>query len=150
MITTGGAPRARDASIAATTLAIVVVLTLGVGGGCDDPTRTLTGDEIRRQFSNKTLRGTHHRRGYTFHSYWDADGTFRSYQGGSKTPRNGRWWLEGGDQICIEWQDTGERFCRNIVVDDEGNYHKELIKGNGRHIRLVSYHSFVDGNPDGL
>ncbi len=141
-------------AVRSTLVAITVILIVPYLPACRDgggEVRTLTGDEIRRQFSDKTLRGTHHRKGYTFHSYWDANGTFRSYQNGSKTPRNGRWWIRGDDLICVEWQDTpGETLCRNIVVDNGGTYYKELIKSKGRRIRIITFHSFVDGNPDGL
>ncbi len=125
------------------TLALVLGLV-----SCRDE-RQLRGDEIRELFAAKTVEGRHEVHGYTFRSYYEPTGTFRSYQNGAKTPRKARWWLVG-DDICIRWEDEPEDLCRIIVTDDDGRYRKVKVLPDGRHKVVVTFSSFTPGNAGGL
>lgn len=131
---------------------LVVSALLALSAGCAEwrDGRKLTGPEIRQLFAGKTVTGQHEKRRYSFESYYEPSGTFRSYQGGARTPRRGVWSVEHGDQICILWLDTSERFCRHMVTDDEGHYWKVLFKPDGVRVLIVSFNSFESGNPKGL
>ena len=139
-----------------TRLIIVTFLLIAVIAaliGCSIGKRVLSGDEARNLFAGKTVQGYHEKRNYAFISYYEPDGTFRSYQGGSKTPRHGKWWVNDKGDICIHWQDTGENLYRKMVTDNKGNYWKVLFKKTPRgtkRILIVTFKSFTEGNPNNL
>lgn len=130
----------------------IIALLLALTVGCSEEWhgRKLTGPEIQGLFAGKTVTGYHEKHGYSFESYYESTGTFRSYQGGSKTPRHGKWSVENGDNICVLWLDTSERLCRHMVTDDKGRYWKVLFKPGGTRVLIVTFHSFEPGNTKGL
>jgi hypothetical protein len=134
-------------------LLVVTALTCALAAGAaacqGKKRRVLSGAEITSLFAGKTVRGEHDKRGYSFRSYYQADGVFRSYQGGKKTPRIGKWWTRG-NRICVRWRDGSRDWCRNMVTDGKGRYWKVLIKGSGKRIPIVTFRSFAAGNPDKL
>jgi len=137
--------------IAIVVLLLVVTSIIGCSNGVGR--RTLSGDEVRRLFAGKTVQGYHEKRSYAFISYYELDGTFRSYQGGSKIPRHGNWSVSDNGDICVYWQDTKEKFCRKMVTDDRGNYWKVLFKKTRKgtkRILIVTFKSFAEGNPNNL
>ncbi len=127
---------------------LAVLLALGAWG-CNKSERQLTGAEMEALFAGKTVVGRHELRGYTFRSYYEPGGTFRSYQGGRTTPRHGQWAVEA-DQVCIAWQDTSERFCRRMFVDPGGTYRKVMTVARGERVVVVTFERFTVGNPHGL
>ena len=137
--------------IAIVILLLVVASLIGCSNGVGR--RTLSGDEVRRLFAGKTVQGYHEKRNYAFISYYEPDGTFRSYQGGSKTPRHGNWSVSDNGDICVYWQDTNENLCRKMVTDNRGNYWKVLFKKTRKgtkRILIVTFKSFTEGNPNNL
>ena len=138
-------------SIAILTVLLVAISLIGCGVATSK--RTLSANEVRKLFAGKTVEGYHEKRNYAFTSYYEPDGTFRSYQGGSKTPRHGKWSVNGNGDICVYWQDTRENLRRKMVTDDKGNYWKVLFKKTPRgtkRILIVTFKSFVEGNPNNL
>ena len=117
--------------------------------GCSKELRTLSGEEAQALFSDKTVSGKHEKHGYSFISYYEPTGTFRSYQDGSKTPQLGKWWIRN-DTICIRWQEEKEDLCRHMMTDDNNKYWKYLIKNNGKQVKIVTFNSFEPGNPNNL
>ena len=137
--------------IAIVALLLVVTSIIGCSNGVGR--RTLSGDEVRRLFAGKTVQGYHEKRNYAFTSYYEPDGIFRSYQGGSKTPRHGKWSVNGNGDIYVYWQDTRENLRRKMVTDDKGNHWKVLFKKTPKgtkRILIVTFKSFVEGNPNNL
>ena len=128
---------------------LITALLVGVAGCGGGSGRNLQGSEIKTLFSGKTVKGRHDKRGYAFKSFYETDGTFRSYQGGAKEPRKAKWRVSG-DQICVTWEDTNEDLCRTMVTDDKGSYWKVKVKRNGAHVRVVTFDSFSDGNSEKL
>ena len=112
--------------------------------------RTLSGDEVQLLFSGKTVKGYHEKWQYSFTSYYEPTGVFRSYQGEEKEPRRGKWWVNSIGEICIQWEGELSELCRKMMTDDDGHYRKVLVKRNGKEILLVSFESFVDGNVNDL
>ena len=108
----------------------------------------LEGAQVRQLFAGKTVTGRHLLRGYTFRSYYEPGGTFRSYQDGATEPRHAEWWIQG-ELICVKWQDTKEQFCRSIVREPDGSYTKVGLRGGERR-DIVDFHSFQPGNPHNL
>ena len=119
--------------------------------GCADNHRVMSGEEVHSLFAGKTVKGYHEKSEYSFVSYYEPTGTFRSYQGGSGEPRSGKWWVDSGSEnICIEWEDEQGVFRRTMVTDDDGRYWKILVKPNGKRIPIVTFEEFTDGNVNNL
>ncbi|MCA9671582.1 MAG: hypothetical protein KC503_38555, partial [Myxococcales bacterium] len=144
----------RRASFAA--IALMAVLAMVLASGCrrrrhyerhqsSDPRRVLTGAEITKLFAGKTVQGDHLKKHYYFRSYYDPNGTFRSYQQGSKTARNGKWRVRG-DEICVQWGSDPSELCRQMVAGEGGTYWKVKVKPDGRKINIVMYKTFIQGN----
>jgi hypothetical protein len=110
--------------------------------------RFLTGPEIQTLFAGKTVTGRHEIHGYSFKSYYEPAGRYRSYQNDSKTPRRAKWWV-AGDDICVRWDDTPEDLCRKMVIDAQRRYKKVLLVRGSQKL-VVTFHSFTPGNPDKL
>ena len=128
----------------------VIAASVMLAGSCaNEPGRALSGAEIRGLFSGNTVTGQHHKKGYSFESYYEPAGSFRSYQGGARTPTPGRWWISG-NQICIRWEHEQRNLCRTVRTDDNGRYWKVLVKRNGQRVNIVTFHSFNAGNPKNL
>lgn len=127
-----------------TAIALVVVAVTSCERGTS--WRTLSGDEVQSLFSGKTVKGYHEKSKYSFTSYYEPSGTFRSYQGEEIEPRLGKWWINSSGDICIHWEDESQDLCRKMITDDNGHYRKVLVKPNGKQILIVSFESFVDGN----
>jgi hypothetical protein len=130
--------------IPAITLALVVAVAASCERGAD--WRTLSSDEVQVLFSGKTVKGYHEKRKYSFTSYYEPTGIFRSYQGEAKEPRLGKWWVNSSGDICIHWEGESQDLCRKMMTDDDGHYWKVLVKRSGKQILIVSFESFVDGN----
>lgn len=112
--------------------------------GCSDD-QALTGDQIQTLFSGKTVTGHHEVHDYDFESYYDADGTFRSYQDATGRPKRAKWWVASND-MCIQWETQSQPLCRPIV--SRGNTYRKVVKPNGK--LIVTFESFQPGNPKSL
>ena len=111
--------------------------------------QTLSGAEITELFAGKTVSGRHLRRGYSFTSYYEPGGTYRSYQNGASTPREANWYVTG-DEICITWMNPYEGpLCRHMVRERDGSYTK-VLKKHRKWIDIGDFHSFQAGNPQNL
>lgn len=111
----------------------------------------LSGKEIKQLFRGKTVKGQHHVHGYSFKSYYDPGGTFRSHQSDKSEPRKARWWVKGND-ICVHWDDEtppGD-LCRKIIRTDTGVYVKIKPRKDGDRVDIVTFDSFTPGNPENL
>lgn len=119
----------------------------GLVVGCEQQ-RELSAEEIRALFSGKTVEGYHEIYQYTFRSYYEPDGTYRSYQDASTQPRNAKWWIEGKD-MCIQWASQSIELCRRIIK--VGGIYKKVMRKNGKTKKVVvTYKRFRTGNPNNL
>jgi len=110
------------------------------------PAGTLTADELRHLFSDKTVYSVTAVTKRESVSYYAPDGEFRQMRNGIR--RTGRWRITENDRMCLQMESLPEK-CRIIVKDGE-QFKKYIVKKNGRHQHSVSYVRFVDGNPLGL
>ena len=109
----------------------------------------LTGEEMRALFSGKTVSGRHVVKNYDFESYYEPHGKVRVYVGAERKLRNATWTIQGSE-ICLNWKDTGTLRCRKMVKGSDGKYRKEKELSGGRRQVVVTFSSFVDGNPNKL
>lgn len=79
-------------------------------------------------------------------SFFDPSGEVRQLRLG-KT-RRGHWRVTTGHRICLQMEDLPEK-CR-VVVLENGEYRKYILKKNGRHQHTVTSQLFRPGNPLGL
>ncbi len=128
----------------------VLLLLLGalLSPGCQRD-HTLSAQEVRALFSNRTVRGFHHRTQKSFFSYYEASGVFRSRRDGEAL-RTGTWRVHDDGIFCVRWDDEGEDYCRLVLRDSKGRYRKVRVKPGGGQVVKVSFESFVAGNTKGL
>jgi len=112
-----------------------------VFSGTSAAEKVLTGDEVKALFSGKTVDYIHITTGFEMSVYYAEDGTMRGRRGENKT--GGSWHVNDKGELCIEYG-KGDR-CRHIVEED-GVYSK-YKEENGKQTRIVTYHTFTDGNP---
>jgi len=140
-----GSASERLSGLALLTACSAVLLLTGCGS---DNREVMKGDAITALFSENTVEGQHDKHGYAFISYYESDGEFRSYQGGSKEGKPGTWKVRG-DLICVQWKEKPSELCRNMVTDGKGGYWKVLFK-NGKRIPIVTFKRFTAGNAQKL
>ncbi|MFV1973613.1 MAG: DUF995 domain-containing protein [Thiohalobacterales bacterium] len=122
-------------------LAGLLAAALGTNSLCAAE-KTLTGDEVKAQFSGKTVDYNHVTRGFRMSVFYEEDGSMRGMRDGNTM--RGSWRVNDKGELCIEYGE-GDR-CRHIVEKD-GEYRK-YKEENGKKIHIVTYHTFTDGNPN--
>lgn len=105
----------------------------------------LSPDNIRGLFSNRTARGYHHLKKFSFSRFFAADGTLTGNHE-RKGKRTGSWSVST-EGLCVDLG-KGSR-CREIVKEN-GKIYKYVTKGNGNRVKAITYQEFLDGNPDKL
>ncbi len=110
------------------------------------PAGTLTAGQVLTLFSGKTVSSVTAVRKRVSLSYYDPGGEVRQSRKGTK--RFGRWRVTEHGRICLQMEQLREK-CR-IIVMENGEYKKYIVKKNGNHQHTVTYPHFWDGNPFGL
>jgi len=114
---------------------------------CGDGWTKLSEGEVRQLFAGSSVEGYHELDHYSFKSYYDPSGWFRSVQVHNKDSqriREGQWRIKKRGDICIHWQDESQEMCRAIVVNKVGQYRK--VKGGLFHNVVVTYTRFNYGS----
>jgi hypothetical protein len=109
------------------------------------PSGTLNADQVSALFMNKTVTSVTVASGRESVSYYDPNGDVRQLRKGER--RNGVWRITKNGRICLKF-DAKEK-CR-IIVKEEGDYRKYVVKKSGQHRPVVDYKSFKSGNTLGL
>lgn len=110
------------------------------------PDGTLSATELRSLFSGRTVEAVTAAHGRESSSYYDPNGEVRQQRLGQT--RRGHWRVTEDHRICLQMEDLPEK-CR-IVVHEQGEYRKYILKKNGRHQHTVTYRLFHPGNRLGL
>lgn len=106
--------------------------------------KNLNADEVKTLFSGKTSEWKHEKKGFTASGYFGPDGKLKGVKGGSKSFQV-RWSVNDSGELCIHKRKGV--LCR--IIEKSGDvYKKYKIKSNGKRIHVVTYKSFVDGNPN--
>jgi hypothetical protein len=105
------------------------------------PVGTLTKKEVIELFSGKTFESVTVSKGRVSQTYYDPGGTLEQLQDGKK--RFGKWRVTNSDRICLQMEDLQEK-CR-IIVMENGEIEKYIVKKNGQHQHSVSYRKFTPG-----
>jgi len=110
------------------------------------PSGTLTTEQLIELFRDQTVVSVTAVRGRGSVSYYDPNGEIRQER--YEVTRHGHWRVTDNARICLQMEDLPEK-CRIVVLED-GQYKKYIVKKNGRHQHSVTYLSFRKGNPLGL
>ncbi len=105
------------------------------------PVGTLNKTEVIELFSGKTFESVTAGKGRISETYYNPDGTLEQLQHGEK--RFGKWRVNNSGRICLQMEDLQEK-CR-IIVKEDGEFKKYIVKKNGQHQHSVSYRKFTAG-----
>ncbi len=135
-------------SIIISTISVAImgcILFLGVSSVLAES--VLSAEEVTQLFSGKTVEGIAVRKGYSFKSYFDPNGTIRTqYAKGKK--RKGKWYIDDDGRKCLRYEDQSKENC-HIIVNDGGVYKEFKVKG-GKRQQVVEFTRFTEGNIYGL
>lgn len=117
-------------------ISLLVILGMPLEAG-----ESLTGEEIKQLFYNKTFEGIHLKNGWTFRNHAAPDGRCEVlFIGGKRAgqTRTYRWFVKDNMHCC----DTGRRhICGTITDEGNGVYHKH--RNGKKHIQ--TFMNFVSG-----
>jgi hypothetical protein len=105
------------------------------------PLGTLSKEELLALFSGQTVESVTAGKGRVSRTYYNPDGTLEQIQDGKI--RSGKWRVRNDSRICLQMEDLDEK-CR-IVVKEDGDIKKYIVKKNGQHQHSVSYKKFTKG-----
>jgi hypothetical protein len=89
-----------------------------------------------------------------YKAYFNPDGTIQAKHWYGKKNlkwrrRNGKWWIDDKDRICVKWEDQDKKKC--MVIEKEGEIYRQYrIKKDGNRKHVATFKKFTDGNPDDL
>lgn len=135
--------------LAALLVLAVEALWLTSCGRAGEGWRKLSENEVRELFAGSTVEGYHELNHYSFRSYYQPSGAFRSEQGEPKKIREGQWRTTKSGDICVRWQDEARDLCRAMVVDQAGQYRKVKEGLLGTTV-VVTFKRFAKENRYGL
>jgi hypothetical protein len=105
------------------------------------PDGVLTEAQIRKLFSNKTVKGIHNSSGSKFKRYFGENGYLAESRSG-KEKRTGHW-SASNEGLCLSWED-GQEKCRELIK--EGGVVKQYKSDESGEKKLtVTYQKFKDG-----
>lgn len=105
------------------------------------PKGTLPRKEVIKLFSENTVESVTASKGRVSKTYYKADGSLEQLRNGVR--RDGKWRVNNDSRICIQMGTLKEK-CR-IIVKEDGEIKKYIVKKNGRHQHSVSYRNFTPG-----
>lgn len=126
--------------------AVIISCILFLGESSVLAESVLSAEEVTQLFSGKTVEGIAVRKGYSFKSYFDPNGTIRTQY--AKGKRKGKWYIDDDGRKCLTYEDKGRENC-HIIVNDGGVYKEFKIKG-GKRQQTVEFTRFAEGNLYGL
>ncbi len=108
----------------------------------DIPSAELCAEQIRDLFSNKIVKGTHLRRGFSFIRYFKPDGTL--VEESPKTGKLSGKWRTVRNRLCIKWN-NGKGRCGKIAKKD-GKINLYGVRKSSANAPAVVYEEFYTAN----
>jgi hypothetical protein len=102
------------------------------------PSGTLNAEQVFNLFNNKAVESVTAVKKRKSLSYYHPFGLINQSRNGKA--RHGKWRVMEDGRICLQMESLREK-CRVIVYED-GEYKKYIIKKNGKHVHSVSYTKF--------
>ena len=105
------------------------------------PKGTLKRKEVIKLFSGQTVESVTASKGRVSHTYYDPNGLLVQLRNG--VMRHGKWRVKKNGRMCLQMESLEEK-CR-VIVKEDGEIKKYIVKKNGRHQHSVSYRNFSPG-----
>lgn len=102
-------------------------------------------DELIDLVSDKTTECRKEKDASLCYNYFTADGVIKRRMHDDGAERDGVWFIDDQERLCILWTGKIKPLCFLVYEQDDGSYN--LLK-YGNHITTIL--SFEDGNPHGL
>ncbi len=106
------------------------------------PEGDISTNNLELLFSNKTVSGTHERKGYAFKRFFSNDGTIYG-ENKKNGARQGKW-RASSKGLCVQWANKKEK-CR-IVTRENNIIRQYKINKKGSRVLATSYSSFEVSN----
>ena len=105
----------------------------------------LSADELRAAVTDKTFKGVHLKKDYSYVTFNGGDGIVTQIKDdGSK--ETGKWRVDDDGKHCVEWDGSGQEKCFPVKDNGDGSLTKTKVTGNGKQIPLLQWTDFKDGN----
>lgn len=105
------------------------------------PKGTLKRKQVIKLFSGQTVESVTAGKGRISHTYYDPNGTLVQRRNGMT--RHGKWRVRKDARMCLQMDGRDEK-CR-VIVKEDGEIRKYIVKKNSRHQHSVSYRNFSTG-----
>ena len=131
-------------------LAFALISTGAQAGGDAEPPpapgpMALDRDTIVELVSEKTTECRKEKDGSLCANYFSEDGVIRRLMYDDGARKDGRWFVDDQERLCILWDGKIKPLCFSLYAQDDGSYN--LIK-KGRHITTIL--GTEDGNTKNL
>jgi hypothetical protein len=121
---------------------ITAVLLSVVVSGSAMANAELSAVEVKKLFSNNTVSAYSELKKAPVSLFYDDNGEVRGiFSSGKKAAT--RWWVKDNGQICLKSKKGDLCF---VVIDNDGNYQKFLVKADGTRVLAFSTETFSSGN----
>lgn len=129
----------------ATNLCLAVALCSAASGAWANEPVALMRDEIIDLVSDQTAECRKEKDQSLCSNYFSWDGVIKRVMHDDGARRDGVWFVDDQERLCILWQGKLKPLCFFVYEQDDGSYH--LIK-HERHITTIL--GTEDGNTQGL
>lgn len=106
---------------------------------------TLTAGDIKPLISGKTTACLKTRDDSTCSTWFSEDGVVKRKMDADGKRKDGRWFVDDSDRLCILWDGKTKPLCLVVTRNDDQTY--DLAK-KGRHVSTIT--KFHAGNTEGL
>jgi hypothetical protein len=125
---------------------LAVSLDVTADGAADNiAADSLDRESIIELVSEKTTECRKEKDGSLCSNYFSEDGIIKQVMHDDGERKDGRWFVDDQERLCILWDGKIKPLCFAVVEQDNGEY--KLYK-NERHLTTVT--GSQDGNPRGL
>lgn len=111
----------------------------------DYETASLDRDTIIELVSDKTTECRKEKDGSLCANYFSDDGVIKRVMYDDDARRDGVWFIDDSERLCILWGGKIKPLCFHVVEQDDGSYN---MYKRGKHISTIL--DTVDGNTKGL
>lgn len=124
--------------------ALALCLPLTAPALADDP-EPLDRFGVEELVSNKTAECRKEKDGSLCVNYFSEDGVFAQVMHSDGERKDGVWFIDDEDRLCILWQGKIRPLCFSVYAQDDGSYH--MIRRE-KHVSTIL--GTEPGNPKGL
>ncbi|MFM1891132.1 MAG: hypothetical protein RLZ44_209 [Pseudomonadota bacterium] len=107
--------------------------------------QVLTADEIEFLISDKTTACLKEKDQSTCTTYFAPDGIIKRRMHDDDARKNGRWFIDDTDRLCILWDGKIKPLCLIITRNEDGTY---ALTKKEKHVSSIL--ELSDGNTEGL